>query len=127
MLEGKSCLLENLPDGKLLRNVYYWYYATLAMHNFADADFDVWNRTMRRVLIESQDKQQDCAMGSWDPEKPTADIWGPQGGRLMMTAFNCLTLEVSYRTLPLFKTDSLVGKLSGPMGVPKAIGANRQK
>ena len=75
MLEGKRCLLENLPDGKLLPNVYYWYYATMTMHNFIDADWDTWNRQMRRVLIESQDREG-CATGSWDPEKPAADMWG---------------------------------------------------
>ncbi len=107
MLEGKRCLLENPPDGKTQRNVYYWYYATMTMHNFIDADWDTWNRQMRRVLIESQEKEG-CATGSWDPDKPAADAWGAQGGRLMLTCFNALTLEVYYRYMPLFKTDSLV-------------------
>jgi hypothetical protein len=120
MLEGKRCLLENLPDGKLLPNVYYWYYATMTMHNFADADWDVWNRQMRRVLIESQDREG-CATGSWDPEKPAADVWGSQGGRLMTTSFNALTLEVYYRYLPLFKTDSLVPGKSARMGFTKPV------
>ena len=40
------------------------------MHNFADADWDAWNRKMRRALIETQVKEG-CATGSWDPEKPT--------------------------------------------------------
>jgi len=120
MLEGKGCLLENLPDGSLLRNAYYWYYGTLAMHNFADSDWDAWNRKMRRVLIESQERQG-CAMGSWDPEKPTADAWGAQGGRLMVTAMNALTLEVYYRWLPLFRTDSYVQGRSAKMGFTKPI------
>jgi hypothetical protein len=128
MLEGKHCLLENLPDSKLLPNAYYWYYATLAMHNFADADFDAWNRTMRRVLIESQETHDCCAEGSWDPEKPTADMWGPQGGRLMVTALNCLTLEVYYRLLPLFfKADSLVPGPAGQMGFTKPVSAKSEK
>jgi hypothetical protein len=105
MLEGKAYLLANLPDDKVLRNTYYWYYATLTMHNFAGADWDTWNRKMRRVLIESQDKEG-CATGSWDPQEPTVDIWGEQGGRLMTTSFNALTLEVYYRYLPIFRTDS---------------------
>ena len=86
------------------RNVYYWYYATQAMHNVPGAEWDAWNRQMRRILIESQEKSG-CAAGSWDPEKPSADVWGRTGGRLMMTSLSCLTLEVYYRYLPLYKLD----------------------
>jgi hypothetical protein len=107
MLEGKQYLLDNLPDDQVMRNSYYWYYATLAMHNFGGPEWDAWNRKMRRVLIESQDKEG-CATGSWNPMEPSFDIWGEQGGRLMVTAFNALTLEVYYRYLPIFQTDSLV-------------------
>lgn len=109
MLEGKQVLLENLPDNSLGRNTYYWYYATLAMHNFADAEWDTWNRRMRRALIETQ-VREGCATGSWDPEKPTLDAWGSAGGRLMTTSLSALTLEVYYRYMPLFRTDSLVPK-----------------
>jgi hypothetical protein len=107
ILEGKRSLLEHLPDNNLGRDTYYWYYATQAMHNFMDRDWDTWNRTMRRALIETQVKQG-CATGSWDPDKPTPDTWGKQGGRLMTTSLSALSLEVYYRYLPLFKTDSLV-------------------
>jgi hypothetical protein len=116
LLEGKRSLLENLPDNKLARDTYYWYYATQAMHNFCDADWDVWNRKMRRALIETQ-VTQGCGTGSWDPEKPTIDHWGQNGGRLMTTSFSTLILEVYYRYLPLFRTDSLVPKPSGPPGL----------
>ena len=109
MLEGKAYLLQNLPDDKIGRNTYYWYYATLAMHNFNDADWDAWNRKMRRILIESQ-ATEGCATGSWDPERPSMDSYGQQGGRLMTTCLNALTLEVYYRYLPLFQTDSLLPK-----------------
>jgi hypothetical protein len=119
LLEGKQTLLENLPDNDVGRDTYYWYYATLAMHNFADADWDTWNRKMRRALIETQVKEG-CATGSWDPNQPMTDKWSPNGGRLMTTSFSALILEVYYRYLPLFKTDSLIpqpaamGFSSGP-------------
>jgi hypothetical protein len=106
MLEAKNYLMQNPPGSSLMRDCYYWYYATLVMHNFLDADWDAWNRKMRRVLIESQEREG-CASGSWDPDRPTIDAWGGQGGRLMMTSFNTLTLEVYYRYLPLFKTELL--------------------
>lgn len=105
MVEGKQYLLENLPDNRLFRNTYYWYYATLAMHNFGGPEWDAWNRKMRRLLIETQDKQG-CETGSWNPLEPTVDVWGEKGGRLMTTSLNALTLEVYYRYLPIFRTDS---------------------
>jgi hypothetical protein len=107
ILEGKAYLLQNLPDGVLGRNTYYWYYASLAMHNFNDADWDTWNRRLRKILIESQ-ATEGCAAGSWDPERPSLDYYGQQGGRLMTTCLNTLTLEVYYRQIPLFRTDSLL-------------------
>jgi hypothetical protein len=103
MVEGKQYLLENLPDENLQRDVYYWYYATLVMHNFMGPDWDTWNRKMRRVLIKTQCKGG-CAEGSWDPERPTLDRWA-QGGRVFETALSTLTLEVYYRYLPLFKVN----------------------
>jgi hypothetical protein len=77
------------------------------MHNFQDAAWDTWNRQMRRALIETQ-VHGGCAEGSWDPEKPTPDTWGRNGGRLTTTSFSTLMLEVYYRHMPLFRTDSLL-------------------
>ena len=87
------------------RNAYYWYYGTQVMHNVPGPEWDVWNRQMRRVLIESQVKEG-CAAGSWDPDEPKPDPWGEQGGRIMVTSLCCLTLEVYYRYLPLYKLDA---------------------
>jgi hypothetical protein len=103
MVEGTSFLMQNLP-GSGVRNVYYWYYATQVMHNQPGPQWDTWNRKMRRLLIDTQCKEG-CAAGSWDPAKPTKDIWGDAGGRLMVTSLSALTLEVYYRYLPLYKLD----------------------
>lgn len=103
IMGGVEYLSNNLPAIES-RNVYYWYYATQVMHNVPGPEWDKWNRAMRRILISTQDKNG-CAAGSWDPEKPTVDPWGRQGGRLMCTSLSCLTLEVYYRYLPLYKTD----------------------
>jgi hypothetical protein len=86
------------------RDIYYWYYATQVMHNVPGAQWDTWNRQMRRILIQTQEKSG-CEAGSWDPEKPSIDRWGKHGGRVMMTSLSCLTLEVYYRYLPLYKID----------------------
>ncbi len=107
MVEGAAFLMRNQPD-KGKRNIYYWYYATMVMHNQPGPDWDTWNRKMRRYLIDSQCKDG-CAAGSWDPNKPTKDRWGTNGGRVMTTSFSALTLEVYYRYLPLYKLDSAPG------------------
>ncbi len=74
------------------------------MHNLSGPEWDVWNRQMRRILINSQ-VTKGCAAGSWDPASPARDVWGDQGGRIMMTSLSCLTLEVYYRYLPLYKLE----------------------
>jgi hypothetical protein len=74
------------------------------LHNAPGPQWDEWNRTMRRLLIETQEKTG-CQEGSWDPNRPDPDPWGNQGGRLMVTSLCCLTLEVYYRYLPLYQLD----------------------
>jgi hypothetical protein len=95
--------MQNMPDQKS-RDTYYWYYATQVMHNMCDADWDKWNRKMRKLLVETQCKTG-CAAGSWDPNAPTRDNYGNLGGRVMMTSLSALTLEVYYRYLPLYQLD----------------------
>jgi hypothetical protein len=99
--QGMKILLANLAD-RHASNCYYYYYATQVMHNVPGAEWDVWNRVMRKQLVESQIKAG-CAAGSWDPQ---ADAFGKEsGGRIMVTALNALTLEVYYRYLPLYQLD----------------------
>lgn len=104
MVGGIKYLMANMPAIRD-RNTYYWYYATQVLHNVTGPDWDAWNRHMRRILVETQNKTG-CATGSWDPSKPDTDMWGQQGGRLMMTSLSALTLEVYYRYLPLYRVDS---------------------
>lgn len=109
MREGVDYLMANLPANSS-RDNYYWYYASQAMHNLPGPQWDDWNRTMRRILIESQ-ATAGCATGSWSPDEPERDAWGHQGGRHMVTALATLTLEVYYRYLPLFQLDAKSKKL----------------
>jgi hypothetical protein len=105
MADGVTVLMQNMPVKGGGRNLYYWYYATQVMHNVSGPDWDNWNRRTRNVLLETQCKTG-CAMGSWDPDKPTRDAWSEPGGRLMVTSLSTLTLEVYYRYLPLYKLDN---------------------
>jgi len=113
LLEGKEYLMTNLPDGNLQRDIYYWYYATLVLHNYLDQDWDKWNRIMRRTLVNTQ-VPEGCGTGSWDPDQPTLDRWGSQGGRLYMTSLSVLTLEVYYRYMPLFRLNGPPPTLQSP-------------
>ena len=108
MIRGAQYLADNLPANGTARepqrDTYYWYYATQVMHNVPGPQWDDWNRTMRRILIDTQERTG-CAAGSWDPAKPVDGPWGSQGGRLMVTSLSTLTLEVYYRYLPLYTLD----------------------
>ncbi len=116
MVEGVKYLMHNMPDVKV-RNIYYWFYSTQVLHNYGGYEWDTWNRDMRKVLISTQTKDSNrCANGSWDPDNPAKDQWAPQGGRLMLTALSCLTLEVYYRYLPLFKEDAKEKRRRRPGG-----------
>lgn len=100
---GVKYLMANMPERES-RNIYYWYYAAQVMHNMNDRDWDRWNQKLRDILVATQIRDG-CAAGSWDPDKPIRDAWGPAGGRLMMTSLSALTLEVYYRYLPLYNFD----------------------
>jgi hypothetical protein len=106
-VEGVGVLMKNMPNARA-RDFYYWYYATQVMHNVPGPEWDSWNRQMRRILIENQVKEG-CAMGSWDPFRPTKDPWAETAGRLFVTSLATLTLEVYYRYLPLYKLDAEAG------------------
>jgi hypothetical protein len=97
---GIDYLMTRKPD-ITQRNTYYWYYATQVLHNCPGPQWDEWNREMRQILIDTQEKNG-CAAGSWHPQNPEPDAWGHQGGRLMVTSLSALTLEVYYRYLPLY-------------------------
>ncbi|SRR6056297_1379768 len=85
--EAETYLLQELP-GDAQPNYYYWYYASLALHQLQDSAWETWNARLKQELLRSQ--QPD---GSW----PTDSVWGGYGGRVYTTAINTLSLEVYYR------------------------------
>jgi hypothetical protein len=85
------------PDG-LSVDVYYWYYGFYAMFQmgtFKGVDYwKSWQTAMKSAMVESQSKVGD-EKGSWEP---SVDAWGSfHGGRVYMTAFGVLCLEVYFR------------------------------
>jgi len=95
--EAGDFLLAELPGSGVDSNLYYWYYATLAMYQLQGVHWERWNDALREAVASRQVKEGPQA-GSWD----TNDLWGGHGGRIYTTALAALTLEVYYRFLPLY-------------------------
>lgn len=80
---------------------YYLYYNCLSMFQVGGEKWDNWNAAFRDVLVDSQ-RSGGCHGGSWDPQGA-----GGHGvskvGRLLVTAYACLSLEVYYRKHRLLK------------------------
>ena len=98
--EAGDYLLRELP-GDEKTNLYYWYYATLAMYQLQGVHWRRWNDRLQTTLVDSQRKIGPLA-GSWDPDT----VWGGYGGRVYSTALATLCLEVYYRFLPLYESVS---------------------
>ena len=85
------------PPSTAQVNLYYWYYATLALHRAqhvtpeAEAAWRRWNDALTRTLLATQNKD-----GSW----PETCIWAGYGGRVFTTALGAMCLEVYYRYVP---------------------------
>ncbi len=98
--EAARQILTELPAARSA-NVYYWYYATLALHersganDEAAADWQTWNRELTSVLVDAQEARGPDA-GSWAPDA----MWGGYGGRVFSTALSAMCLEVYYRYVP---------------------------
>ena len=86
------------PPGAGKPNFYYWYYATLAMHQVGGDAWTRWNTSLKRALLPRQRRGGTLA-GSWDANT----VWGAHGGRVYTTALAALSLEVYYRYSPLQK------------------------
>jgi hypothetical protein len=77
-------------------NLYYWYYATLALFQVQGEEWQDWNTALQEQLLRLQHTSGSLA-GSWDPDP----VWGGYGGRVYTTALAAMCLEVYYRYLPI--------------------------
>ncbi|MEI6210188.1 MAG: hypothetical protein WCR06_01050 [bacterium] len=84
-----------LPGNNL--NLYYVYYATLALYQQQGEVWEEWNTRMKEILPQLQRKTGPEA-GSWDPQ----GAYGNAMGRCVSTTMVALSLEVYYRFLPMF-------------------------
>jgi hypothetical protein len=106
MVRGANYLLKNLPaigtNERPQRDTYYWYYATQLMFHMGGDYWKTWNAKLHPLLVNSQIQEGPLA-GSWEPRGPIPDAWAPHAGRLYVTTMNLLSLEVTYRHLPLYE------------------------
>jgi hypothetical protein len=109
MMDGATYLLIHSPQNgtkqQSRRDTYYWYYATQVIFHMGGDYWKRWQDTLNPMLINEQVAQGRYA-GSWDPNEPVPDLWARYGGRLYVTTMNLLSLEVSYRHLPLYEATS---------------------
>jgi hypothetical protein len=96
--EAADFVTTELP-GQGRPNLYYWYYATLAMFQVQGDSWHRWNEALQEALLSRQ-RTDGTLAGSWDPDT----VWGNYGGRVYSTAMATLCLEVYYRYLPVYET-----------------------
>jgi len=85
-------------------NMYYNYYATQVMRHWEGPEWRRWNQRMRDHLVRSQAKQGH-EKGSWFVGG--GDMGAGPGGRLYCTAMATMILEVYYRHMPIYRSQSV--------------------
>ncbi len=85
--EAERFLMQQ-PPGIGVDNYYYWYYATLALHQLQDDAWRQWNAALQRQLLSTQQPN-----GRWSSNT----VWGGYGGEIYTTSMAALCLETYYR------------------------------
>jgi hypothetical protein len=97
--EGAALLAAKGPTDDL----YYDYYATQIMHHMEGDIWTAWNTKMKKMLLDSQSKN-DHEAGSWYDGFEKGH--GPHAaGRLYITSLATMILEVYYRHMPMYRAD----------------------
>ncbi|MCM2373192.1 prenyltransferase/squalene oxidase repeat-containing protein [Aporhodopirellula aestuarii] len=87
--------------GVLKNDIYYNYYAAQVLRQNGGPEWDAFNTKLRDWLVETQ-AQDGGAKGSWHfHSKHVSDA-----GRLCVTSFATMILEVYYRHMPLYTEQS---------------------
>ena len=109
--EARRFVLARLPDGyrytgdddfvhRARGNLYFWYYATLALFRVGGAEWELWNTALKETLLPAQAED-----GSWRPLDVYSEYAGDEDDeRTYTTAMCVLSLEIYYRYFtPLLK------------------------
>ncbi len=85
--------ISKLPTAYETSDVYRIYYSFLTLFQQGGAHWKAWNEPISKMIIAAQ-RQDGDFKGSWDPNKSSHM---DKGGRVLFTAFLCLSLEIYYR------------------------------
>ena len=100
----KNRKVEYVRDGRLIYNLYFAYYAALALRNYGGKYWDDSYPKLRDLLVSTQARAatlsfNQCEDGSW----LFYDQYMNDGGRLLNTSLAILILETPYRYLPMYR------------------------
>lgn len=98
---GCQYLMTHLPPerGDATDDIDYYFFATQVLRNMEGDDFDLWNYLVQKHLVSTQQQEQPFS-GSWRPHQEGASL---RNSRMYATTLSLLTLQVSYRHLPLYR------------------------
>jgi RNA polymerase sigma factor (sigma-70 family) len=108
-------LLAKHPPSKERADIYYYHFATRAHEKAGGEAWRKWQTAMRRLLIESQDRET----GSWDDSK---DRFARSTGRLVMTSLCLLTLEPCVESPPAHRAVRPPRTAKEAEGLVRALG-----
>jgi hypothetical protein len=94
--EAADYILGELPGESQPGNLYYWYYATMALYPLQGFDWKRWSGALHTTLVGTQ-RRGGALAGSWDP----STRWDGYGGRVYSTAMAALCLQAYYRFFPV--------------------------
>ncbi len=91
-------------EGRLIYNLYFAYYAALALRSYGGRYWEEGYPKLRELLVATQSRSSvlssnQCEDGSW----LFYDQYMNDGGRLLNTALAVLILETPYRYLPMYR------------------------
>ena len=90
-------------DDRMIYNLYFAYYAALALHHYGGKLWSERFPKVRDLLVATQSRGgalgQSCESGSW----LFYDQYMNDGGRLLNTSLAILILETPYRYLPMYR------------------------
>ena len=90
--------ISKIPAGYAGTDIYRVYYSFLTLFQQGGKHWTAWNDPVSKMIVAAQ-RQDGDFKGSWDKNGDHLE----KGGRVMYTAFLCLSLEIYYRYKSVMK------------------------